>query len=90
MACGIGGVDDTPPAVSAFTCEVVLVFSVIASKGNALLDEPFDAFPPVLDGETHGIFMTQVSAGCQRILNMFLDAVFVIEHCRDAALRPQC
>ena len=94
-ASGIGGVDDAPMTVPAFTGEVKLktgmlrVGRFIAGEGHALIDQPLNGFAAVFDGETHGVFMTQPATGVKRVFDMGLNGVGIIQHGGHATLCPE-
>src|SRR5690606_18506409 len=80
-------------AMPAFTCEVVLetaAFTVglVAGEGDSLLDQPLDGFAAVLDRETHGFFVAKPAPGNERIGDMGLHRIAIIEHGSHAALCP--
>ncbi|MCY1422382.1 hypothetical protein D9M71_380590 [compost metagenome] len=94
-AGGIGGVDDAPMAVTALAGEVELEPAIfvtrlfIAGKGHALVDQPLNRFPAVLDGKAHRVFMAQAAAGIERVIDMGFNGVGVVQHGRNAALGPE-
>jgi hypothetical protein len=76
-------------AVTAFAGQVEAQFGgSVACEGDALLDQPFDRFPAMLDDEARRAFVAQAGAGDQRIGYMLFVAVAGIEHRGNAALGP--
>lgn len=43
----------------------------------------------MLDGEAHSVFVAKAAACIQRVLNMRLHGIGVIQYCRNTALRPE-
>ncbi len=94
--CGICSMNDPPMAMAAFTRQVkfkstfVGVCVIATSERHALIDQPLNRLAAVFDSETHSVFVAKAAACVQRVLNMRLHGVGVIQHCRNTALRPEC
>ncbi|MNH06334.1 hypothetical protein D3C79_656960 [compost metagenome] len=94
-AGSIGGMDDASVAMAAFTGQVELEAAVVdalvfvTGEGHALLDQPFDGFTAVLHGEPHGVFVAQATASVERVFDMRLHGIGVVEHRGDTALGPE-
>ncbi|MCY1421134.1 hypothetical protein D9M71_367800 [compost metagenome] len=92
---GIGGVDDAPMAVAAFTGQVefkaaVFVAGVfVTGKRHALVDQPLNRFAAMLNGEAHGVFMAQAAAGIEGVFDVGLHRVGVVQHRGHATLGPE-
>jgi hypothetical protein len=88
-AGGVGGVDDAPMRVAALACQVVAELGVrLAGEGHAAVDQPLDRTLAVLDHEAGRGRVAQAGAGDEGVLDVGFDAVGVVEHRGDAALRP--
>jgi hypothetical protein len=83
---GIGHVDDAPVAVTAFARQVIARFG--SGERNALRDKPVDRLATMFDDETGCDRVAQTGAGGERILDVRLDRVGIIEYRSDAALSP--
>lgn len=92
---GVGGMNDAPVAVAALAGEVKLETTVVdavvlvTGERHALLDQPFDRFAAVFDGEPHRVFVAQAAAGIEGVLDMRLHGIGVVEHGGHAALGPE-
>ena len=92
---GIGSVNDSAMAVAAFAGQVELKATVVAAgmfiagEGYTLVDQPLDGFPAVLDGEAHGVFVAQATAGVKGVFDVGLHGVCVVQHRSHAALGPE-
>src|SRR5690606_35479707 len=53
-----------------------------------LVDQPLDRFAAVFYGEAYGLLPTQAAARHQRVLDVRLGGVTLVEYSRYAALRP--
>jgi hypothetical protein len=62
---------------------------LVHAEADPLLQEPANAGRTALDGEADGLLVAQAGAGVQRVLHVILERVVFVEHCRDAALRPE-
>ncbi len=90
---GVGGVDDTPGAVSAFLREVVLVVGAlvlghvdVATELDAAGDEPVYAGRSAADDELDGVAVAQAGARREGVLDVCAEGVVAAEHGGDAAL----
>ena len=82
----ISDVDHAPGTVTSLAGQVVAV--VITGKGNALRNQPIDGAPTVFDDEASRPRVIEKSASGDRVANVRFDRIAVIEHGRNATLRP--
>ena len=78
-------------AVAALHREVELVFASRRDElgeADAEVDQPLDALAAVLHGEAHHVLVAQARSGAQRVGDVRVDRVLVVEHGGDAALGP--
>ncbi|MCY1402671.1 hypothetical protein D9M71_178250 [compost metagenome] len=93
-AGGVGGMDDAPVAMAAFTGQVEFEAAVLASafivagEGHALVDQPLDGCAAVFYREAHGVFAAQAGARDQGVFDVGVDRVGIVQHCSDTALGP--
>ena len=89
MNCAAGSVctvNNASVAVSAFLGEVVLAAVSFLGKADALFDEPFDGLFTAFHGKTHSIFMAETGACVERIVDMSIDGILVVEDGGNTAL----
>ncbi len=90
-ARGVGCMDDAAVAVPAFHGEVEILVAIgrdQLGEADAQIDQPLDALAAVAHSKADHILMAEPGACAERVFHMGVDAVGVIEHRGDAALRP--
>ncbi len=93
-ARGVGGMDDAPVAMAAFTCQVKFeacvdhAVGLIPGKRHALLDQPLDGFAAVLHGKANSVFVAQATAGIEGVLHVGLNRIGAVQYGRYAPLGP--
>ncbi|CAI8745808.1 hypothetical protein EMIT0P176_160097 [Pseudomonas sp. IT-P176] len=93
-AGGIGGVNDTPMAMTTLTGQVELKTAVfgarlfVAGEGHALIDQPLYGFAAVLYREPHRVFVTQATAGVEGVVDMRFNGIGIVQHGSNTALGP--
>ncbi|EXI69489.1 MAG: hypothetical protein AW07_04232 [Candidatus Accumulibacter sp. SK-11] len=85
-ASRVGDMDDPASAVAAFARQMVTI--LVAGEGNALVDQPVHRAPPVLDHEACRAEVIQAGAGGDRVANVRLDRIAVVQDRGDSALCP--
>ena len=85
----VGRMDDASMRVAAFAGEVVAELGVgFAGEGHAAVDQPLDRALAVLDHEACRLRVAKACTGDEGVLDVGFDAVRIVEHRGDAALRP--
>ena len=82
----ISDMDHAPGTVSAFLRQVVA--GCIAGKGNALVNQPVNGPAAVLDHEACRPWVIEQRACADRVTDVRLDRVAIVEHGRYSPLRP--
>ncbi len=85
-AGGIGYVYDAAMAMPPLSGKVIAGAGCIARKRDALVDQPVDGGFALFHHETGCAGVTQAGAGHQRVLDMRLDRVGIVERRGDASL----
>ncbi len=94
-SCSVCSVDDSAVAMAAFSRQVKLKAAFIglcfvaAGERYALIDQPLNRFAAVLDRKTNSVLVAQAAAGIQRVFNVGLHCICVIQHRRHSTLRPE-
>jgi len=86
---GVCGMDDAAMAVPAFAGQVIVCVAAsggFTGKGHAAINQPLHGFAAMLDDKAHHLFITQARACIERVGNMRLNRVALIQHRRNAAL----
>jgi hypothetical protein len=87
----IGRVDDAAMAVAAFHGQVEVLVAIGRDEfgeAHAKIHQPLDALAAVAHSETHDVLVAESGACLESVLDVCVDAVGVVEHGGDAALRP--
>lgn len=82
-AGGIGRVDDTPVAVSAFAGEVkggIAILLLEFAETDTMFEQCLDGCRAVFDHVAHDFGMAQARAGVERVFDMGFEGVLVVEH----------
>ena len=87
MAGGIGGMNNASLAVPSLFGQVKgLLLIRIAAELHALIHQPVNYFTTVVDGKLYGVWVAEVGAGVEGVLDMRVNAVVFVQHRSDAAL----
>ena len=84
---GVGYVDYPTCAMAAFPSQMVAIGR--ARKRHSLLDQPIDGSAAILNHETSGCRVVQMTTGLKSIPDMGLDRVLAVKDCSNSALCPR-